>query len=55
MIKIVLVTLAVGTSLIYANDVATALEHAIKTAPSVESPNVEMSQMKSMGKCGSDK
>jgi hypothetical protein len=30
------------------------LEHAIKTAPSVESPTEDMSKMKAMGKCGAD-
>jgi hypothetical protein len=31
------------------------LEHAIKSPSSVESPTEDMSKMKAMGKCGSDK
>ena len=30
------------------------LEHALKTAPSDESPEEDMSKMKAMGKCGSN-
>ena len=33
---------------------ALELEHALKTAPSDESPEEDMSKMKAMGKCGSN-
>jgi len=52
--KRILLTTMVTATLIYAGDAAMELEHAIKTAPSVESPTEDMSAMKAMGKCGAD-
>ena len=41
-------------TIIYATDASIELEHAIKSPSGVESPKVDMSQMKAMGKCGGD-
>ncbi len=51
--KIILASLLTAT-MIYAIDASIELEHAIKTAPSAESPKEDMSKMKAMGKCGAD-
>ncbi len=51
--KIILTSLLTAT-MIYAIDASIELEHAIKTAPSIESPKEDMSKMKAMGKCGAD-
>ncbi len=40
---------------LYANEAHTALEHATKTASSVEGTKGDMSKMKAAGKCGSGK
>jgi len=52
--KRILLTTIITATLIYAGDAAIELEHAIKTAPSVESAVEDMSAMKAMGKCGGD-
>ena len=39
---------------VYANEAATELEHANKTATSAEAVSGDMSKMKAAGKCGAD-
>jgi|GEM_PF-1717459 len=51
--KTVLIAISL-VSLIYATPSSTELEHAVKTASSVESPTEDMSKMKAQGKCGAD-
>ena len=53
--KLVLATLlTLGLGYAYANEVATELEHANKTAVGIDGIAGDMSAMKAAGKCGAD-
>ena len=49
-----LLALGLGSAMVYANQAAVELEHANKTASSVEAVSDDMSAMKAAGKCGAD-
>jgi len=49
-----LLALGLGAGYAYANEAATALEHANKTAASAEGVAGDMSAMKAAGKCNAD-
>jgi len=49
-----LLALGLGSVAVYANQAATELEHANKTATSIEGVAGDMSAMKAAGKCGAD-
>ena len=54
LVLVSLLTLGLGVGVVYANQAAVELEHANKTATSIEGVSGDMSAMKAAGKCGAD-